>query len=1050
METYNACKSYNIIIGLFLVFLYQVRPTHGCDGLVYNTTCIKLKINNPIIDFREYRSWDQSNEDAHNRNVQLVSIQTLDKFMEIKNYIQNTTNQKTFYIGLSREPDLDRTVVGNWRWASNDSLTLWDKWKSGGGEPNVRNTLCAGVIWQDDTFLDLECDNLSAAEIGLTYIYEYPIVPQPINFCERINCNNGSCLANGSCDCSIGYTGEFCNKTEKYLCANLNCNNGSCLANGTCQCTPGFKGQFCNITSDENYCENVNCNNGSCLTNGTCDCSFGFEGEFCNISIEINGCNNVSCNNGFCRDDGMCECSSGFTGEFCNITAIENICETINCENNGTCYELRNGSYWCDCTSGFQGELCDVQFCTADSVSVEGITYSFSDTQSGAVATSIQLCPVYSQKANLPMANRSCTNYTDGIRWGELIFNCDIENTTENLMHLSQVEVTDDNIETVANALETLTSNASSDGENVVVQSSQVLENIVSMNSSSKSVTIAVVNSVNNILEIADEVVDTEETRRASSNTIISLEHQLETVASANLDITLSRKNVAVTVARVDKKEVASNGLVYALKTSDHPSLVSSVDIHEVDTSLELPSEVVDDRSGVNISVVFTIYQQPTLFKSNHDRKELATRVISAKILHEEIQDLENPVIGIFEPTRVNGSDAECVFWDFDLEDGIGNWSSEGCNYQKIVDGRVICHCNHLTNFAVLMDFHGQHELNEDPRYKLIDIISLVGCCVSIVALLLTIIVQLNAKRKIPHSREQHLIRPKLVLINLSVSLCFLYVVFAFGIELTNAPNICILIAVLMHYFTISSMSWMTVQAVNIYLSLVKVFPTYISKFKLKAYAFGWGFPVVAIVLSLSLDTDSYYNENYCFIKPGPALYYGNISVIAVLFWINAIIFAIVLYRIVLRSRSPIQKITEPKSRVQVAKDQLSTAVGLSILLGLTWVFGFGDIHKAPNSNLKFTMQLLFCIFNTLQGVFIFLFYAVRTGDFKKCICSFCPAGACCTTPTRDCFHVSFSSDRKKSGGSTLVEQTMFMVNTDSFTWKAPGKDNRLWDSSVY
>ena len=50
-----------------------------------------------------------------------------------------------------------------------------------------------------------------------------------------------------------------------------------------------------------------------------------------------------------------------------------------------------------------------------------------------------------------------------------------------------------------------------------------------------------------------------------------------------------------------------------------------------------------------------------------------------------------------------------------------------------------------------------------------------------------------------------------------------------------------------------------------------------------------------------------------------------------------------------------------------------------SVLLGTAWVFGIfavGDLRNA--------FQWLFCVFNSLQGLFIFLFYTVRNPETKK------------------------------------------------------------------
>ena len=46
-----------------------------------------------------------------------------------------------------------------------------------------------------------------------------------------------------------------------------------------------------------------------------------------------------------------------------------------------------------------------------------------------------------------------------------------------------------------------------------------------------------------------------------------------------------------------------------------------------------------------------------------------------------------------------------CAYWDYlasPKSASPGNWSTEGCVLHDVIDGRVICHCDHLTNFAIL------------------------------------------------------------------------------------------------------------------------------------------------------------------------------------------------------------------------------------------------------------------------------------------------------------------------------------------------------------
>ena len=44
-----------------------------------------------------------------------------------------------------------------------------------------------------------------------------------------------------------------------------------------------------------------------------------------------------------------------------------------------------------------------------------------------------------------------------------------------------------------------------------------------------------------------------------------------------------------------------------------------------------------------------------------------------------------------------------CVYWDFTAASGAGDWSSEGCTLVSDEDNEAVCHCTHLTNFAILL-----------------------------------------------------------------------------------------------------------------------------------------------------------------------------------------------------------------------------------------------------------------------------------------------------------------------------------------------------------
>ena len=78
------------------------------------------------------------------------------------------------------------------------------------------------------------------------------------------------------------------------------------------------------------------------------------------------------------------------------------------------------------------------------------------------------------------------------------------------------------------------------------------------------------------------------------------------------------------------------------------------------------------------------------------------------------------------------GDKVDCAFWDFNQS----KWSSEGC--YKLEDEsdllHTVCKCNHLTNFAALMDVNGRESktLLKSMLTYVCSIISIIGCIFTI------------------------------------------------------------------------------------------------------------------------------------------------------------------------------------------------------------------------------------------------------------------------------------------------------------------------------
>lgn len=91
--------------------------------------------------------------------------------------------------------------------------------------------------------------------------------------------------------------------------------------------------------------------------------------------------------------------------------------------------------------------------------------------------------------------------------------------------------------------------------------------------------------------------------------------------------------------------------------------------------------------------------------------------------------------------TKIATSGRACVFWDF----AIQAWSTKGCKVStdESKDDATVCHCEHLTNFAVIFDFTGDAIVD----YLWLNIVTYIVLSISIILLIVTQIVAHNYQR---------------------------------------------------------------------------------------------------------------------------------------------------------------------------------------------------------------------------------------------------------------------------------------------------------------
>ncbi|MFH4973304.1 hypothetical protein AB6A40_000013 [Gnathostoma spinigerum] len=471
-----------------------------------------------------------------------------------------------------------------------------------------------------------------------------------------------------------------------------------------------------------------------------------------------------------------------------------------------------------------------------------------------------------------------------------------------------------------------------------------------------------------------------------------------QSAAWDDLNIVKSRKVADTLMASVDKVALSASVLTAAdtTKTIIKPTIeleISNIRVHEYVTfpsmslykntydTVEVPREALTLRNDAtdHAKVVYVTYsamgshiEPEPILESNNElvRRIVASNVVSASVIGDDdkihmIHRLQQPVIIAFHTkTWANLSKPTCVWWN---RTQLG-WSSSGCRVHKTNRSHTICHCDHLTHFAVLMDIRS----NEIPieHEVTLTFVTYVGCTLSIVCLFLS----LFAFHCFGTSGGDRICIHK----NLCFSLLIAESVFLLGIWRTEDQLSCSVIATILHYSFLCAFAWMLLEGFELYYMLVEVFQTRDSK-RLYLYAFGYGFPGLIVALTFWYDKTSYGTVQYCWMKADSAFVLFFIGPVAVVLFLNCVFLFMTLIIVCRHSNVGYAPCKQDKDTINSVRNWLKGAVALAILLGLTWTLGLLWIDEQ-----SILLAYAFTVLNSLQGLFIFLFHVVFNDRMNK------------------------------------------------------------------
>ncbi|XP_022110542.1 adhesion G protein-coupled receptor E3-like [Acanthaster planci] len=303
-----------------------------------------------------------------------------------------------------------------------------------------------------------------------------------------------------------------------------------------------------------------------------------------------------------------------------------------------------------------------------------------------------------------------------------------------------------------------------------------------------------------------------------------------------------------------------------------------------------------------------------------------------------------------------------CVFWDFHAQGTPGgSWSPKGCLVEYENDTHVICMCDHLTNFATLLK-PDKVVIPPGDEFAL-GVISYIGLGLSLCSLVLafiTISVSLKGLKNF-QSAVIHL--------NLIAALGLADTLFLIGADDTENQLWCRAVAIMLHYFYLSTFMWMLCEGFHIYIRVTTVFADV--RGHLKYYFFAaWGISAVIVGVTAGVNLQGYGTATACWLDAGGNTLWAFAAPVALIVTMNVFFLGMIMYRFL-----TVKSIAK-KSKYEQLRKATRAAIVLLPLLGTTWIFGLLALGTA-----SVVMYYIFVTLNSLQGVFICIFHCLTNDD---------------------------------------------------------------------
>ncbi|XP_062406458.1 fibrillin-1-like isoform X2 [Sardina pilchardus] len=388
---------------------------------------------------------------------------------------------------------------------------------------------------------------------------------------------------------------------------------------------------------------------------------------------------------------------------------------------------------------------------------------------------------------------------------------------------------------------------------------------------------------------------------------------------------------------------------------------------------------VIPEEGNFTITtIIFSTLNNVLPARNTSDNDSSLSNVINGAVVLVQVNDTINNISLSFDLINETLGNPQCVFWNFELFDGLGGWDSFGCELISFENNTVTCECNHTTSFSILMS------PSIPPGIKLLlDFITYIGVGISLASLIICLIIEGIIWKEMTRNDTSYMRHVSIV--NIAVSLLIADIWFIVGAAISDSDSVavgpCTAATFFIHFFYLAMFFWMLVSALLLFYRTVMVL-SQMKRSTMLAIGFclGYGSPLIIAVVTVAATAGGggYIRENnVCWLnwdetKALLAFVIPALTIVA----INLLVMIVVLFKMLRRG---VGNTTQDKHALMVIARCVAI---LTPLFGITWGFGIG-IMVAPDA---IGLHVVFAVLNSLQGLFILVFGTLLDSKIREAL----------------------------------------------------------------